>query len=97
VLSVLTMPVAILGTRYSESYDLLHAAFAIPVALILGGAGLALSRGALAHEQATLGRAGGRRTARTGKALAVLGICTACSALIAVAVYGLLTYVGAKD
>ena len=34
--STATMPVAILATRYSESYDLLHAGFAIPVAVVLG-------------------------------------------------------------
>ena len=45
LLSAATMPVAILATRYSESYDLLHAGFAIPVAVIFGFIALRLARG----------------------------------------------------
>jgi hypothetical protein len=93
-LSVATMPVAILGTRYSASYDLLHAAFAIPVGMSLGVAAVILARRARARDTATLGRAGGRRAARAGWALGILGLGLASSALVAVAVYGVLSYVG---
>jgi peptidoglycan/LPS O-acetylase OafA/YrhL len=96
-LSVATMPAAILGTRYSASYDLLHAAFAIPVAALLGIGALALARRARARDAATLGRAGGRRAARAGRALGLLGLCIASSALVAIAVYGVLAYVGSQD
>ncbi len=96
VLAVATMPVAILATRYSESYELLHAGFAIPVGIGLGATAIWLARAALRHDDARLGRAGGRRTARVGRALGVLGIALAATALVAVAVYGLLTYLGER-
>ena len=96
LLAVATMPVAILATRYSESYDLLHAAFAIPVAVVLGALAIGLGRGALRLDDLRLGRAGGRGTARVGRALGVLGIALAATCLVAVAVYGLLTYLGER-
>ena len=95
-LSTATMPVAILATRYSESYDLLHAGLAIPVGLLLGVVALRLARGALRHDDVRLGRAGGRRAARLGRALAVLGIALAATCVVALAVYGLLTYLGER-
>lgn len=90
VLATLTLPVAIAATRYSDSYDLLHAAFAILPALGFGIAALVLGRRARALGQATLGRAGGMRAARVGWMLGILGICIAASATISVAVYGVL-------
>lgn len=96
VLAVATMPVAILGTRYSESYDLLHAALAIPLGLLLGGLAVGLGRGALRHDDLRLGRAGRRGVARVGRALGVLGIALASTCLVALAVYGLLTYLGER-
>ena len=96
LLAAATMPVAILATRYSESYELLHAGFAIPVALVLGWAAVVLSRRARQHDDLRLGRAGGRGTARLGWALAVLGIALAATCLVALAVYGLLTYLGER-
>jgi hypothetical protein len=91
LLSAVTLPVAILATRYSESYELLHAGFVIPVALAIW-----LARTALRHDDARLGRAGGRGAARLGRALGVLGISLAATALVALAVYGLLTYLGER-
>jgi hypothetical protein len=96
LLSAATMPAAIAATRYSESYELLHAGFAIPVAVALGIVAIWLGRSALRHDDARLGRAGGRRTARLGRALGVLGISLAATALVALAVYGLLTYLGER-
>jgi hypothetical protein len=96
LLSAVTLPVAILATRYSESYELLHAGFVIPVALALGALAVWLARTALRHDDARLGRAGGRGAARLGRALGVLGISLAATALVALAVYGLLTYLGER-
>ena len=96
VLSAATMPVAILATRYSASYELLHSGFAIPVGVALGILAIWLARGALRHDDARLGRAGGRRAARLGRALGVLGIALAATGLVALAVYGLLTYLGER-
>lgn len=89
-LSALTMPAAILATRYSGSYELLHAGFAIPVALILGACAVSLARRARARDALTLGRAGGLGSARAGWLLAVLGICLAAAACVSLAVYALL-------
>lgn len=96
LLSAATMPVAIVATRYSESYELLHAGFAIPLAVALGIVAIWLARGALRHDDARLGRAGGRGAARLGRALGVLGIALAATGLVALAVYGLLTYLGER-
>ena len=65
LLSAATMPVAIVATRYSGRYELLHAGFAIPVAIALGILAIWLARGALRHDDARLGRAGGRGAARS--------------------------------
>lgn len=92
LLSVATMPVAVLLTRYSGSYELLHAGFAIPVAMALGAGALATGRSALRFDARLLERAGGRRLARLGRGLGILGFCIATSGLIALAVYGFLRY-----
>ena len=84
------MPVAIVGTRYSDSYELLHAGFAIPIAVVLGVGRDRRARRARARDELTLGRAGGRRTARIGRLLGILGICLAASGAVALVVYGTL-------
>lgn len=89
-LSVATMPVAIVATRYSGSYDLLHAGFAIPLGLALGVAAVSLARRARARDDLTLGRAGRRGTVRAGRALGILGVCVASAAAVSLAVYALL-------
>ena len=90
LLSAVTMPLAILGTRYSASYELLQSGFAIPVAAVLGIAAIVLARKARKLEQVTLGRAGGAKRGRIGRILGTLGLCMAASSAIAVAVYGVL-------
>ena len=94
VLAVLTMPVAIGLTRYSGRYDLIHAGFAIPLGFAFGWAAILRARRARALDDATLGRSSGRRAASVGRLLGIVGICMASSALIAVAVYGVLVYSG---
>jgi hypothetical protein len=96
ILAVATMPLAILATRYSGSYDLLHAGFAIPIAFVLGGLAIGLARGALRHDDLRLEQAGGRGAARVGRALGVLAIALGATALVAVGVYGILTYLGER-
>ena len=88
LLSVLTMPLTVGATRYSGSYDLVHAAFAIPVGVVTGLLAVRLSsaRGPI------LGRRGGG--ARAAHALGLAGIWIAGAALVAVAFFGLLTYLG---
>jgi len=96
VAAVATMPLAILATRYSGSYELLHAGLAIPVAVVLGACAIWLARRALRLDDVRLGRAGGRRVARLGRALGVLGISLGATCAVALAVYGILTYLGER-
>lgn len=91
VVSAVSLPVAIVATRYSSSYDLLHAGFAIPLSVLTGIGALVLSRKARALDRATLGSTEGGKAATWGRALGIVGLCIAASATIAVAVYGVLT------
>lgn len=95
--SVAVLPVAIYLTRFSDAYELLDAAFAIPVAGILGAFALVLARRAQRRKAVTLGRAGAARGARAGRVLGIVGLCMAASALVALGVYGLLEYVGSRE
>ncbi len=92
LLAVATMPVAVFVTRYSGSYDLLHAGFAIPLALAFGAGAIATGRSARQYDARLLERAGGRRLAAVGRGLGIFGFCLATSALVALVVYGFLTY-----
>jgi len=94
--SIATLPLAIYLTRFSESYDLLHTGFAIPVAATLGLVSLALARRARLRSALTLeGRLPG--PARIGRVLGVVGLCGAAAAVVSLGVYGLLEYVGSRD
>jgi ABC-type Fe3+ transport system permease subunit len=91
-----TLPVAIYATRFSDSYDLLHAALTIPIAVILGVAAIALAR--RSSRQSALSLDGSRHgLAMAGRILGIVGLCLAASALVALGVYGLLEYVGSRD
>jgi hypothetical protein len=95
--SIATLPVAVYLTRFSGSYDLLHAGFAIPVAAALGVVALLLARRAQVRTSLSLSDAGpGSRTATAGRVLGIVGLCMAASALVALGVYGLLQYVGSR-
>ena len=93
LLSVVIVPAAVIATRWSVRYDLLQAAFAIPVAIVVGLFAVGLSRRAAERVHRTLGRAGGARTARIGGRLGIAGILVGVTAAGAVAVYELLAYV----
>ena len=95
--SIATMPLAVYLTRFSGSYELLDAAFAIPVGAALGVAAIVLARSARRRTALSLGRIGGGGVARAGRILGIVGICIALAALVSVAVYGLLEYAGTRD
>ena len=88
-----TLPVAVAVTRRSAELELLDAAYAIPVGAVLGAAAVALGRRGRLRIERTLGRVGGRRTARVGRVLGVLGFCLAAAGAIAVGVYAALSSV----
>jgi hypothetical protein len=95
--SVLCLPVAVYATRFSDSYDLLHAGFAIPVGIVLGLVALTLARRARRRSAVSLAAARGSGLVTLGRVLGVLGLCMAASGLVALGVYGLLEYVGSRD
>jgi hypothetical protein len=90
------MPLAILGTRYSATYRLLVAGFAIPVGLAVGIGSRGLARSARRRNERALGRHGGEAAIRWGRILATTGICLALTALISVGVYQFLQHVGSS-
>jgi hypothetical protein len=93
VLSVLVLPAAIVATRWSERYELLHAAAAIPVAALFGALAVSLARRARSRLAPTLGHPKGRRTARVGRLLGMVGFLLALTAAGSVGVYALLSLV----
>ena len=93
LLSVAVMPAAILATRWSEEYDLLHAAAAIPLGVVLGLGAILLARRARSRLAPTLGHPRGTRTARVGRLLGWLGLLLALTAAGSVGVYEMLSYV----
>ncbi|HUQ23646.1 MAG TPA: hypothetical protein VM049_11605 [Gaiellaceae bacterium] len=87
------VPVAIGATRWSRTYELLHAAIAIPVALVLGALAVRLARRARSRLGPTLGRPKGTRTARLGRLLGILGVLLSLTAAGSVGIYALLSLV----
>jgi hypothetical protein len=87
-LAVLALPAAVVVSRLSERFELLDAAFAIPVAAVLGILAIVLARRGRAQVR-SLRRAGGAQVA-AGRALGLLGLCLAITAAIAVGFYAFL-------
>jgi hypothetical protein len=93
---VVTLPLAVFGTRFSDAYELLHAGFAVPLAGALAYAALVLAGRARRRDALRLERQAAG-PARVGRILGILGVCLVASALVALGVYGLLEYVGSRD
>jgi hypothetical protein len=85
--AVAALPAAIGLAELLEAVELLDAAAAIPVAAVFAIAALVLARGARRRIERTIGRIGGRATARLGRVLGILGLCLAVAASIAVVSY----------
>jgi hypothetical protein len=83
-LGVAAIPAAVAYSRYSPSFSLLDAAYAIPVAAVAAVAAILAIRGTRGHVFRP------RRTIRAGFTLAVLAVCLTLSASIAVGFYELL-------
>jgi ABC-type Fe3+ transport system permease subunit len=91
-----TLPLAIYATRFSDSYDLLHAAVTIPIAVVLGVAAIALARRSRRQSALSLD-AGQNGLATAGRILGIVALCLAASGIVALGVYGLLEYVGSRN
>ncbi len=87
------LPAAIAATRWLEEYELLHAAFAIPLAAVLGVLAILLARKARSRLAPTLGHPTGTRTARLGRLLGIAALLLATMAAGSVAVYAVLSLV----
>ena len=97
VASCVTLPLAVFLTRFSDSYDLLHAGVAIPIAAALAVVALGLARRSRVRTSVSLNKSGGAGIATAGRVLGVIGLCMAASAIVALGVYGLLEYVGSRE
>jgi len=93
--SMATLPIAVYLTRFSERYELLHAGFAIPVGALLGFVSIRLARRASRRRALSLGPGGG--LARIGRVAGIVGVCLALAGVVALAVFGLLEYVGTRN
>ena len=91
MLAVAAIPVAIVVSLASERIDLLDAAYAIPVAALLGIAALLLARRGRGQVR-TLRPRGGAQV-KIGRALGLVGVCLAVTATISVGFYALLVAV----
>lgn len=90
MVATITLPAAILATRYSNSYDLLYGGLVIPVVVVAGIGAIVLARQARARERATVTREGRGRVSAWGRILGVIGLCLAASGAISLAVYAVL-------
>ena len=93
LLSLAALPAAIVATRWSEAYELIDSAAAIPAAVLLGILAIVLARRARARGQRTL--TGGRpsRTARLGRFLGVTGLLLGITGAMAIGVFLILSAV----
>jgi hypothetical protein len=92
LLATAAIPVAILVTEQREDLRLIHAGFAVPVAFVLGVAGIRVARRARRRLERTLGRAGGVVPARLGRVLSWLGVYLALIGGISLLVYAIEYY-----
>jgi hypothetical protein len=91
LLSLATLPAAVLVARESDDLTLVEAGVAVPVAAVLALLALWLARRARRRADRTLDRVGGRGAARVGKLLGGLGLYVAATAALALGVYALLS------
>jgi hypothetical protein len=84
LVGVLAIPGGVFYSRESGGFALLDAAWLIPVAALASVAALLVVRGTSGHVRFSLAPV---KTVRAGRILAVLGICLALSASIAVGFY----------
>lgn len=97
VASVVVLPIGVYATRFSDTFDLLHAGFLIPVVVAFAVVALVLARRTRRRTSVSLVGGSGQGLATAGRVLGMIGLCMAASALVALGVYGLLEYVGSRE
>jgi hypothetical protein len=85
------VPAGVGLARETDPVTLVNSSGSAVVAALFGFSAIVLARRAREHVQITLGRAGGERAARIGRALGVLGLLVGTTAVLALGFYGLLT------
>jgi hypothetical protein len=90
VLAAAALPAGIAVAHQTAGVSLVDAAYAIPVAAVLGVSALLFARGSVGRMRRTLERAGGAGRTRLGRILGFAGICMALSGSIAIGFYELL-------
>ncbi|MBA3246405.1 MAG: hypothetical protein H0T61_14705 [Actinobacteria bacterium] len=93
LLSLAALPAAIVATRFSEAYELIDSAAAIPAAILLGILAILLARRARARGQRTLAGVRGSSTARFGRFLGVAGLLLGITGAMAIGVFAILSAV----
>jgi membrane protein implicated in regulation of membrane protease activity len=91
LLSLATLPAAVVAARESDDLTLVEAGVAVPVAAVLALIALWLARRGRRRADRTLDRVGGRGAAKMGKLLGGLGLYLAATAALALGVYALLS------
>jgi hypothetical protein len=92
LLAVAVIPLSIVVTDVNGDLRLLHAGVAVPVAFVLGVAGIRLARRARTQLERTLGRVGGAVPARLGRVLSWIGVYLALIGAISLGVYAIEYY-----
>jgi hypothetical protein len=92
LLALAAIPVAVGLTEVREDLRLIHAGFAVPVCAVLAIVSIRLAARARRRLERTLGRAGGERTARVGRALGWLGLYLSLIGSISLGVYAIEYY-----
>ena len=88
------LPAAVVVTDRRGDVELLWAAVAVPAALLLGLAALALARRGRRKAELSVLRGSGRVASRVGRVLGILALLLAGSGVTALLVYVLLSYRG---
>ena len=94
LVSVACLPVGVALAHYSD-VDLIQAGYAVAPAFVVGVGAVLFARAARRRSERTIGRVGGRRTARIGRLLGILGIYLALAGALSLAVYEILDYLSA--
>lgn len=96
LLGAATLPVAIAVAEYRDDLELIQAGWAVPVAFLLSVLAVWLARRARRNLERSLGRAGGEKQGRAGRLLGWLGVYSAVTAAVSLAVYAYLEHVASK-
>ena len=91
VFAVMVVPAAIAASRYFDELTLVQSCASAAVAALLGLFAIALARRGQEQVERTLGRSGGKGTARAGRWLGVIALWIAATTGLALAFYFLLT------